>query len=139
VKQISALMAALMAIPMYYIGKILYDRRAGVLAAFFIVFDFQSEVIEFLRVAKRLRAEARVNLALRQLAQRANALQGFGGRAGSGSGSLENARLGRLLHAFRPFGTAWRLRRTRGRAGQCECAKDTREKANHALHLRIDA
>ncbi len=34
-----ALMAALMAIPMYYIGKILYDRRAGVLAAFFIVFD----------------------------------------------------------------------------------------------------
>ncbi|MBI4170627.1 MAG: hypothetical protein HY514_02950 [Candidatus Aenigmarchaeota archaeon] len=34
-----ALMAALMAIPMYYIGKILYDRRAGILAAFFIVFD----------------------------------------------------------------------------------------------------
>ncbi len=34
-----ALMGALMAIPMYYIGRTLYDRRAGVLAAFFIVFD----------------------------------------------------------------------------------------------------
>ncbi len=33
------LLAALMAIPMYYIGKTLYDRKAGVLAAFFIVFD----------------------------------------------------------------------------------------------------
>ncbi|MBI5060816.1 MAG: hypothetical protein HZB67_00720 [Candidatus Aenigmarchaeota archaeon] len=32
-------LAALMAIPMYYIGKTLYDRKAGVLAAFFIVFD----------------------------------------------------------------------------------------------------
>ncbi len=34
-----AFMAALMAIPMYYIGKTFYDRRAGILAAFFIVFD----------------------------------------------------------------------------------------------------
>ena len=34
-----AMMGALMAIPMYYIGRTLYDRRAGVLAAFFIVFD----------------------------------------------------------------------------------------------------
>jgi asparagine N-glycosylation enzyme membrane subunit Stt3 len=34
-----ALLASLMAIPMYFIGKALYDRRAGVLAAFFIVFD----------------------------------------------------------------------------------------------------
>jgi asparagine N-glycosylation enzyme membrane subunit Stt3 len=33
------LLASLMAIPMYYIGKMLYDRRAGVLAAFFVVFD----------------------------------------------------------------------------------------------------
>ena len=34
-----ALLASLMAIPMYFIGKILYDKRAGILAAFFIVFD----------------------------------------------------------------------------------------------------
>lgn len=34
-----ALLAAIMAIPMYYIGKLLYNRKAGVLAAFFIVFD----------------------------------------------------------------------------------------------------
>jgi len=34
-----AVLASLMAIPMYFIGKALYDRRAGVLAAFFIVFD----------------------------------------------------------------------------------------------------
>jgi asparagine N-glycosylation enzyme membrane subunit Stt3 len=34
-----ALLAALMAVPMYFIGKLLYDRRAGILAAFFIVFD----------------------------------------------------------------------------------------------------
>ncbi len=34
-----AVLASLMAIPMYFIGKILYDRKAGVLAAFFIVFD----------------------------------------------------------------------------------------------------
>src|SRR3989344_4241696 len=33
------LSASLMAIPMYYIGKILYGRRAGVLAAFFVIFD----------------------------------------------------------------------------------------------------
>lgn len=33
------LIASLMAIPMYYIGKLLYDRRAGVMAAFFVVFD----------------------------------------------------------------------------------------------------
>lgn len=34
-----ALMAALMAVPMYFIGRILYDKRAGVLAAFFVIFD----------------------------------------------------------------------------------------------------
>lgn len=34
-----AVVASLMAIPMYFIGKLLYDRKAGVLAAFFIVFD----------------------------------------------------------------------------------------------------
>ncbi|MEM7819493.1 MAG: STT3 domain-containing protein [Candidatus Aenigmatarchaeota archaeon] len=34
-----ALLAALMAIPMYFIGKLLYDRKAGILAAFFVVFD----------------------------------------------------------------------------------------------------
>ncbi len=33
------IIASLSAIPMYYIGKILYDRKAGVLAAFFIVFE----------------------------------------------------------------------------------------------------
>jgi len=37
-----AILASLMAIPMYYIGKILYDRRAGVLAAFFVVFDISN-------------------------------------------------------------------------------------------------
>ena len=34
-----ALLATLMSIPMYFIGKLLYDRRAGVLAAFFVIFD----------------------------------------------------------------------------------------------------
>ncbi|MBI2971127.1 MAG: hypothetical protein HYY37_01765 [Candidatus Aenigmarchaeota archaeon] len=34
-----ALLVSLAAIPMYYIGKLLYDRKAGVLAAFFILFD----------------------------------------------------------------------------------------------------
>src|SRR3989338_7375372 len=34
-----AVLASLMAIPMYFIGRILYDRKAGVLAAFFIIFD----------------------------------------------------------------------------------------------------
>jgi asparagine N-glycosylation enzyme membrane subunit Stt3 len=34
-----ALLAVLLAIPMYFIGKMLYDRKAGVLAAFFVVFD----------------------------------------------------------------------------------------------------
>ncbi len=33
------ILASLAAIPMYYIGKILYDRKAGVMAAFFIVFE----------------------------------------------------------------------------------------------------
>lgn len=32
-------LASLMAIPMYYIGKLLYDRKAGLLAALFVVFD----------------------------------------------------------------------------------------------------
>lgn len=34
-----AFLAALMAIPAYLIGRLLYDKRAGVLAAFFTVFD----------------------------------------------------------------------------------------------------
>jgi asparagine N-glycosylation enzyme membrane subunit Stt3 len=34
-----AVLAALMAIPMYFIGKALYDKRAGIIAALFIVFD----------------------------------------------------------------------------------------------------
>jgi len=34
-----ALLASLMAIPMYFIGKTLFDRKAGVLAALFIIFD----------------------------------------------------------------------------------------------------
>ncbi|MBI4896707.1 MAG: hypothetical protein HY832_04135 [Candidatus Aenigmarchaeota archaeon] len=34
-----ALLASLMAIPAYYIGKLLYDRRAGILAALFVAFD----------------------------------------------------------------------------------------------------
>src|SRR3989344_6631490 len=34
-----AILAALMAIPMYYIGKILYDRKAGIMAAAFVLFD----------------------------------------------------------------------------------------------------
>ena len=33
------ILASLAAIPMYFIGKILYDRKAGVMAAFFIVFE----------------------------------------------------------------------------------------------------
>ena len=37
-----ALVASLAAIPMYYIGKILYDKKAGVLAALFTVFDFSN-------------------------------------------------------------------------------------------------
>ena len=37
-----ALVASLAAIPMYYIGKMLYDKKAGVLAALFIVFDFSN-------------------------------------------------------------------------------------------------
>ena len=32
-------LASLLAIPMYYIGKILYDRKAGIIASAFIVFD----------------------------------------------------------------------------------------------------
>ncbi len=35
-----ALVASLAAIPMYYIGKMLYDKKAGILAALFIVLDF---------------------------------------------------------------------------------------------------
>ncbi len=34
-----AFLASLMVLPMYYIGRTLYDKRAGVLAAFFVVFD----------------------------------------------------------------------------------------------------
>ena len=34
-----AFLASLMALPMYYIGRKLYDKKAGILAAFFIVFD----------------------------------------------------------------------------------------------------
>ncbi|MBI2172718.1 MAG: hypothetical protein HYT73_00720 [Candidatus Aenigmarchaeota archaeon] len=34
-----AFIAALIAIPMYFIGKALYDKKAGLLAAFFTVFD----------------------------------------------------------------------------------------------------
>jgi len=34
-----ALLAALMAIPMYFIGKLLYDKKAGLIAAAFIAFD----------------------------------------------------------------------------------------------------
>lgn len=34
-----ALLASLTAIPMYFIGKNLFDKKAGILAAFFIVFD----------------------------------------------------------------------------------------------------
>jgi asparagine N-glycosylation enzyme membrane subunit Stt3 len=34
-----ALMIALAAIPIYFIGKMLYDRRTGVMAAFFVVFN----------------------------------------------------------------------------------------------------
>ena len=33
------ILASLAAVPMYYIGKLLYDRKAGVMAAFFIVFE----------------------------------------------------------------------------------------------------
>ncbi len=35
-------LAALAVIPMYYIGRLLYDRRAGVLAAFFYAFDISN-------------------------------------------------------------------------------------------------
>lgn len=34
-----ALLAALMAIPMYFIGKVLYDKKAGLIAAAFVAFD----------------------------------------------------------------------------------------------------
>jgi len=34
-----ALLVSLAAIPIYFIGKLLYDRKAGILAAFFYVFD----------------------------------------------------------------------------------------------------
>lgn len=34
-----ALLASLMAVPMYFIGKMLYDKRAGLLAAAFVVLD----------------------------------------------------------------------------------------------------
>jgi len=34
-----ALLAVLMAIPIYFIGKLLYDRKAGVLSAFFMLFN----------------------------------------------------------------------------------------------------
>ncbi len=34
-----AFLASLMALPIYYIGKTLYDKRAGIIAAFFYVFD----------------------------------------------------------------------------------------------------
>lgn len=37
-----AILGSLAAIPMYYIGKTLYDKKAGVLAAFFIVFDISN-------------------------------------------------------------------------------------------------
>jgi asparagine N-glycosylation enzyme membrane subunit Stt3 len=37
-----ALQASLAAIPIYFIGKLLYNRKAGILAAFFIVFDFSN-------------------------------------------------------------------------------------------------
>ncbi len=37
-----AVLASLAAIPVYYIGKTLYDRKAGVLAAFFIVLDISN-------------------------------------------------------------------------------------------------
>ena len=37
-----AILSSLAAIPMYYIGKTLYDKKAGVLAALFIVFDFSN-------------------------------------------------------------------------------------------------
>ncbi len=37
-----ALVASLAAIPMYFIGKMLYDKKAGILAALFIVFDFSN-------------------------------------------------------------------------------------------------
>src|SRR3989344_2151746 len=34
-----AILASLMAVPMYFIGKLLYDKKAGIMAAAFIVFD----------------------------------------------------------------------------------------------------
>lgn len=37
-----AMLAALAAIPMYFIGKTLFDKKVGVLAAFFIVFDISN-------------------------------------------------------------------------------------------------
>ncbi len=37
-----AILASLAAVPMYYIGRTLYDKKAGLLAAFFIVFDISN-------------------------------------------------------------------------------------------------
>ncbi len=37
-----ALLASLAAIPMYYIGKMLYNKKAGILAAVFYIFDFSN-------------------------------------------------------------------------------------------------
>ncbi len=37
-----AVLVSLAAVPMYYIGKLLYDRKAGVMAAFFVVFDLSN-------------------------------------------------------------------------------------------------
>lgn len=36
------ILVSMAAIPMYYLGKYLYDRKAGVLAAFFVVFDLSN-------------------------------------------------------------------------------------------------
>ncbi len=37
-----AVLVSLSAVPMYYIGKLLYDRKAGVMAAFFVIFDLSN-------------------------------------------------------------------------------------------------
>lgn len=37
-----AFLASLMAIPMYYIGKLLWDKKAGILSAFFVVFNISN-------------------------------------------------------------------------------------------------
>ena len=36
------ILASLSAIPMYYVGKLLYDRKAGVLAALFYIMDISN-------------------------------------------------------------------------------------------------